>query len=255
MRFLALTDLHGELPAIDLNDHSYDAILLNGDYGFDGTQRYAVKEKDGDAKEDVIDEAIGQADQMLAELESRDEPVYMVPGNWDLQSYEIYHEHREMTDIDRDSTEIDDVHIAGYGAFETPTRPELPLYQEFMDEYPDREERETAFFDHKDDLEQAYDPQSETDILLAHNSPQGAELDTVQTDDGPRHIGSIVLRDVVDKHQPDYVVSGHVHESSGTEELGETTVINPGYRGAVIIDTEQDTIDWVTSSPDTDTPL
>lgn len=249
MRFLALTDLHGDLPEIDLDDHEYDVILLNGDYGFDEDQRYGVREYDGDRQDELIDEAVGQADRMLQEIEDRPEPTYMVPGNWDLQHYEIFHQFRDMEDIDRDRVEHEDTGITGYGAFENPTRPELPLYQDEMDEYPDREKREAEFFEHRDDLLDALGD-AETEIILAHNSPQGSGLDAIRTEDGERYIGSIALRDVIDDRQPEYVISGHVHEAPGQVEIDQTTVVNPGYRGAVILDTEDDEIEWLTEAPD-----
>lgn len=246
MRFLAMTDLHGDLPAIDLDAVEYDAILLNGDFGFDEEQRYAVQELEGDMKQQTIENAYEQAERLLDELEDREEPVYMVPGNWDLQAYERYHDDRPVTDIDHDAIELHDHQIIGYGAYENPTRPELPLYSDNLDQYPDRETRETAFFERKDMIAEYLDEETTTDILLTHNAPQGTGLDLVETTNGEKYIGSIVVREMIENHEPDYVISGHVHEAPGETTIGQTRVINAGYRGAVLIDTATDSIEWLT---------
>jgi Icc-related predicted phosphoesterase len=40
--------------------------------------------------------------------------------------------------------------------------------------------------------------------------------------------GSTAVRNVVEKHQPLLMVTGHIHEARGLVKLGRTTVINPG---------------------------
>ena len=38
----------------------------------------------------------------------------------------------------------------------------------------------------------------------------------------------MALRALIDREQPDLVLCGHIHESRAIDELGPTTVVNPG---------------------------
>lgn len=42
------------------------------------------------------------------------------------------------------------------------------------------------------------------------------------------HVGSLTVRQVVEKHQPLIGIHGHIHESHGFVNIGRTTCINPG---------------------------
>jgi len=43
-----------------------------------------------------------------------------------------------------------------------------------------------------------------------------------------RAVGSVAVRDAINKHQPLLSVHGHIHESRGVKKLGRTLAINPG---------------------------
>jgi Icc-related predicted phosphoesterase len=45
---------------------------------------------------------------------------------------------------------------------------------------------------------------------------------------GGRHVGSVKVREFVEKYQPDLVLCGHVHEARGQDMLGKTVMVNPG---------------------------
>ncbi|TML73192.1 MAG: YfcE family phosphodiesterase [Actinobacteria bacterium] len=42
------------------------------------------------------------------------------------------------------------------------------------------------------------------------------------------HVGSVAVRALVDREQPDVVLCGHIHEARGTDKIGSTRVVNPG---------------------------
>lgn len=68
-------------------------------------------------------------------------------------------------------------------------------------------------------------------ILLSHNVPYETELDVVKAKDSPRHgqhFGSILVRRLIEKHQPLICIGGHMHESRGACYIGDTLCINPG---------------------------
>jgi uncharacterized protein len=65
-------------------------------------------------------------------------------------------------------------------------------------------------------------PGPRPNILVVHPPPRGS-LDTVL---GGLHAGSRGLARWIDRHQPDLVVCGHIHEGAGVARLGRTTVVN-----------------------------
>ena len=62
-------------------------------------------------------------------------------------------------------------------------------------------------------------------IAIMHNPPKDTKCDTIS---GGVHVGSPLLRKFIENYKPLAVVTGHIHESAGISEIGETTVINPG---------------------------
>jgi Icc-related predicted phosphoesterase len=77
-------------------------------------------------------------------------------------------------------------------------------------------------------------------ILVSHCPPKDTKVD--QVSDG-EHVGSISVRRFVEKVRPALVVSGHIHESQGTDTIGSTVIVNtgPAQRGQyaeIIVDGE-----------------
>ena len=67
-------------------------------------------------------------------------------------------------------------------------------------------------------------------ILVSHSPPKGA----VDLSSDGRSLGSQAVRDTIDNKQPNLVVCGHIHGSSGqSHQLGESRVINAGPRGMI----------------------
>lgn len=69
-------------------------------------------------------------------------------------------------------------------------------------------------------------------VLICHAPPHGTALDRVR--DG-LHAGSRSVREFVDRHQPEYLFCGHIHEAEGAQvEIGRTKAINVGKRGYLL---------------------
>jgi Icc-related predicted phosphoesterase len=80
----------------------------------------------------------------------------------------------------------------------------------------------------------------ETAVFNLHPPPHGTKLDlapklderlSVVTSAGAtvmEHVGSLAVREALDRHQPLLSLHGHIHESAGQIRVGATTAINPG---------------------------
>lgn len=62
------------------------------------------------------------------------------------------------------------------------------------------------------------------DILVSHCPPVNTKCDRASG----RHIGSLPVREYVEREDPAVVLSGHAHESRAVDRVGGTTVVNPG---------------------------
>jgi Icc-related predicted phosphoesterase len=69
-------------------------------------------------------------------------------------------------------------------------------------------------------------------VLVCHVPPYGTPLDRIRPG---LHAGSHAVRQFIDRHQPEYFFSGHIHEAAGTAaELGRTHGWNAGPRGYLL---------------------
>ena len=62
-------------------------------------------------------------------------------------------------------------------------------------------------------------------ILVSHPPPFGTKTDKLV--DG-RHVGSRAVRRFIEEKQPRICLTGHIHESRGTDTIGRTLILNPG---------------------------
>ena len=62
-------------------------------------------------------------------------------------------------------------------------------------------------------------------IFVTHSPPVKTKLDKIFWGG---HVGSKVVRNFIEKFQPDLVICGHIHEARGVDTIGKTLVINPG---------------------------
>ena len=62
-------------------------------------------------------------------------------------------------------------------------------------------------------------------IFCPHAPPYDTECDRLRSG---QHVGSEVVRRLVEDEQPDVVFCGHIHESRGIDVIGEARIVNPG---------------------------
>jgi len=62
-------------------------------------------------------------------------------------------------------------------------------------------------------------------ILVSHAPPKNSEADKVR---GGQHVGSVAVRNFIEKYNPLAVICGHIHESKSISEIEKTLCINPG---------------------------
>lgn len=62
-------------------------------------------------------------------------------------------------------------------------------------------------------------------ILAVHEPPRNTRLDMLP--DGT-HVGSLSVRVFIERAKPDLVLTGHIHEGTGMDMIGNTPVFNPG---------------------------
>jgi uncharacterized protein len=107
---------------------------------------------------------------------------------------------------------IDDVGIAGLSA-----APRSPLHTPYeLDDEEIVRRGEAAFESIRD---------ARVRIFCPHAPPYGTQCDRLRSGE---HVGSEVVRRLVEEEQPDVVFCGHIHESRGTDMIRESRIVNPG---------------------------
>jgi len=79
-------------------------------------------------------------------------------------------------------------------------------------------------------------------ILVSHSPPHNTRVDKTFSGE---HIGSIRIREFIEKNTPLLQLCGHVHEARGIDQIGETLIINTGsakdgYYVSVVINEKTD---------------
>ncbi len=145
--------------------------------------------------------------QVVEQVQEQVPNVFAVCGNCDLPESEDYL--RELgVGLDQTAIEWDGLTLAGLSAG-------LPFggcpY----------ERTEAQFAEACAKLPQSYPGPS---ILVSHQPPHGTACDRTRG----QHVGSTAIREYIASAQPDLVLSGHIHESIGTDQLGRSKLVNPG---------------------------
>ncbi len=62
-------------------------------------------------------------------------------------------------------------------------------------------------------------------VLVSHTPPYNTNVDIVG---GGHHVGSVSIREFIEKYQPQVCLTGHIHEAVGKDRIGDTIILNPG---------------------------
>jgi Icc-related predicted phosphoesterase len=73
-------------------------------------------------------------------------------------------------------------------------------------------------------------------VILSHPPPRGTLVDRTARGD---HVGSTAVRQWIELAKPTLLVCGHIHEGRGTDQVGDTLVVNcgPAYKGMYAVAT------------------
>jgi uncharacterized protein len=195
LRILAFTDFHGNQDAYRrakelIANEKPDFVIVAGD---------------------IINYDSNRAKQLLLDLGTVGHPVYFVPGNMDGRELGDWEGGENVHALHARCKNYEGVSLIGLGG--SPYGPFKTVF-----EYSE-EEAETL-------LEKAAKNWGgRLFLLVSHCPPKNTKVDQVSSGE---HVGSTAVRRFIEKTRPTLVVSGHVHESQGTDTIGSTTIVNTG---------------------------
>lgn len=195
MKVLLLTDIHGETERLEkiIEKESYDALLCAGDLS-DANEYSQYEEK---------------LYEVLEAFEDGGEMSKAVPGNMDREEECVRALIDHRMNIHKKIASFEEFDVVGYGGGQTPF--------------------DTPFEPSGDEIYQALDTlygrmKSDRKVGVVHQPPKDSKLDIV---DG-EHVGSEKVRDLIEEKDFNLVLTGHIHESDGVDEIEGTKVVNPG---------------------------
>jgi Icc-related predicted phosphoesterase len=194
MIIIGLTDIHGDISKIEqIYDElsEADVVLIGGDITNFGREKEAM---------DVINAIRKNTSSILA-----------ISGNCDYrQVYDCIE--KEGLNIHGKGTVINDIGFIGVGGslftpFNTPN--------------------EMSEDDFKLSLDKGLSelPSDTPVVLVSHQPPFQTACDILNTG---MYVGSKSVRQFIEKNQPLLCFTGHIHEASAIDKIGDTQIINPG---------------------------
>ncbi len=194
MKIIAFGDIHMEYAA--LNDipglADADLIIVTGDFtNFGGKNEAATVLK---AIRDINSKVIG------------------VLGNLDHPSVGDYLSEEGINLHGRGIIVQEEIGIFGVGGsnatpFNTPT------------EFSEDELSQTIYKGYK------MVKKAPVKILVSHTPPKDTKTDRISSG---VNVGSSAVREFIEKEQPDFCLTGHIHESRAEDRIGKTLILNPG---------------------------
>jgi Icc-related predicted phosphoesterase len=256
MRILAIGDFHGKMPKVP--KENFDAIISPGDFcSSDKTRKYqfmASRQKMENPKLKVnwydlvglkrarklIRESFNDGRKVLKSLDALGIPVLIVPGNADLARKEdllvrecnfldMTKGLKNVVNVNGRIASIGDNDVIGYGIA---SGPEYPKYKDLERMCHKIRKLKTDYTKTFNTLSKLFKKSTKDKILLSHNTPFRTKLDLVAHKESPRygyHYGSVIVREIVKKYNPILSIGGHMHEGRGTDRIGKTLAVNPGY--------------------------
>ena len=193
MKLLVISDGHGaidNLSALSGIAENVDLVLFAGDFAAFNQLHTGLP--------------------FLKKLRSLHKNIYSVLGNCDPPSFI---EELKAHNVNMQASNIcfDDFVLLGSGGA-----------SKFTGSTPnERTDEELA-----SDITQHYkEKDGDNIILVTHNPPHGVKTDKV----APLvHVGSKLIRKLIEEKEPILAISGHIHEAFGVDFIGQTLVLNPG---------------------------
>lgn len=195
MKFLVISDLHGNLEVLDKMNEIFnqaDGVIFAGDFAKFGSEETGLP--------------------ALEKLCSKHDTIFSVIGNCDNPSFIEETEKRDIS-VEKQLVMYEGLAFAGSGGG-----------SKFTGTTPNEKSEEELMADFKIITEQGEQEWSNL-IAVSHNPPKNTDCDKIS---GGIHVGSQLFTQFIEQYKPLAVVTGHIHESVGICKVGATTVINPG---------------------------
>ncbi len=174
--------------------------------------------------------------EVIQVLASQKIPLYIIPGNWDISLNtdfaSTYCKQQNVIVVDTEFAVHESFGIVGYGKVS---------HTELQGDSPKSLKEYTQKYKQ---MEKAYEKLAlkcgadKPILLLSHNPPYNTQLDWVENSRSGKkraHVGSLVIRRLVEQFSPSLVLCGHIHERKGTCKLRKTGCINGGQAGVYVI--------------------
>ncbi|MDP1695105.1 MAG: metallophosphoesterase [Candidatus Woesearchaeota archaeon] len=260
MKFLIIGDLHGNRPKIYFKE--FDAIIAPGDFCSDALrtvmfQALQLRLKDPKSKvmwwelisrrkaQAMIDKSRADGRKILEYLNTLGVPVYVLPGNWDWtkdpESKFDYLRKDHWKFLIKGLNNIHDMHLRflDIGKFQLighgiTSGPEYPQHKEELARFTKAQlthKKKKYDLLHKQ-VDNLFRKATKPVIFLSHNVPFNTPIDMILDTRSPRyglHFGSLLAREMIDKHQPLVCVGAHMHEHFTSHQMDKTTAINAGF--------------------------
>jgi len=262
MKLLIIGDLHGQKPNIHFD--KFDAIISVGDIcdtdfirkiqfrqiakkmknpEYEFSPWYEVLGR-RNAKQ-KIDKSLLKARRIVEYLASFNVPVYIVPGNsdidtepmsrWDFMKHDFFggllFELENVKNVHAKIADLGEFRMIGYGYSYGPEYPQTNEDKKFFS----REELSSKMKEYQHTLTEMdglFRKAKKPVIFISHNVPYNTPIDKIEAKSSPRHgfhYGSLVAREMVDKYKPTVCIGGHMHEHYRKIILGKTTCIAAGF--------------------------
>jgi Icc-related predicted phosphoesterase len=221
MKILLSVDAHGEIPKIN---EKVDLILIAGDFAKGDKLRKMIFE--GGSQEEAKEEIIESSKKFFNELIKLKCPIVASLGNAEeLAKSEIINLMKEKNIIycDKESISIMGVNIICLDFF---------VEKWWAEKYkPDNENTQKRANDDEEKLKNYFKKVKQADIILSHLPP----YEILDFNPNPPefiksytgHMGSKILRKVIERVKPKLVVCGHIHIPKEVNFKG-TKILNPG---------------------------
>lgn len=250
---LALPDLHGKTPKL-LFEHKpdFDMIITPGDICLDNLRGEEITNFKKNQNKSL---RVGE--DILEQLSTFNKPIYLVPGNWEPTKFcdGIQREDRDkfkhmiekfplVHNCEYKSVKVENlpITIIGAGSTSAPeiiSKFELQTRLKFEEDEEEIQELKSRYLYQKQKFELVNELFIEENnnlnnikVFISHNSPYNTPLDIIKNPFNPlhnQHYGSNLARAIIEKHEPQLVISGHIHEGVGICKIKNSTCLNAGY--------------------------
>ncbi len=199
MRFLVLSDIHGDSEYIEMLDQEFaeaDAVLFVGDF---------ARFKEPETGLPVMNTLVRKHDSIFAVTGNCDEPSFVE----ELVNLDI--------SVEGDLIFRDGLAFAGSGGA-----------LKFTGTTPNERTDEDLASDLeivKKQLAENGPEELNNLILITHQPPFDSGMDKITAGIST---GSKLFRQFIEEYQPLLALSGHIHESYATGKIGKTVLMNPG---------------------------